>query len=313
VISGGDGHPEVLARRRGRNDMTTFTQKVAVVTGASSGIGRALALELARRGARLALCDVDQVGLAATVSEITNYHHGASHTAVVDVADAAAVADFAGSVRERLGVVHQVYNNAGIGADSGSVFSTNYQAFDHVLGVNLWGVIHGTKEFLPHLIASGDGHLVNISSAAGIFAQTANAAYCTSKFAVRGFTESVRADVLAAGHPVRVTVVHPAGVATEFATSALAHAHNAGARLTAEDRQRAATYNAKVLRIPVDKAAEVILNGVAANKSRVLVGTDARLIDAAVRLWPSAAPKLSVWLDRRTFGSATTPAPKAAS
>jgi NAD(P)-dependent dehydrogenase (short-subunit alcohol dehydrogenase family) len=258
------------------------------------------------------LCDVDEVGLAATVSELLTDYRVESHAAVVDVTDAAAVADFAESVRLRFGVVHQLYNNAGIGADSGSVLSTEYQAFDRVLGVNLWGVIHGTKEFLPHLIASGDGHLINISSAAGIFAQAANAAYCTSKFAVRGFTESVRADMLAAGYPVRVIVVHPAGVATEFATSVLSHARNAGAALTDKDRQRAASYNAKVLRIPADKAAEVILNGVAANKGRILVGTDARVIDTVVRLWPAAAPKLSVWLDRRMFGSATAPAAEVA-
>jgi NAD(P)-dependent dehydrogenase (short-subunit alcohol dehydrogenase family) len=292
--------------------MTTFTKKVAVVTGAGSGIGRALALELARRGAHIALCDIDEAGLAATASELSAHHGVTAQTAAVDVADAGAVAAFAHSVRERFGVVHQLYNNAGIAADSDSVLSTEYQAFDRVLGVNLWGVIHGTKEFLPHLIASGDGHLVNISSINGIFGQGSNAAYCTSKFAVRGFTESVRADILAAGHPVRVTVVHPGGVATEIANSALAHARNAGAHVTAKDHQRVATYNDKLLRMPVDKAADIILDGVAANKGRVLVGTDARVIDTVVRLWPAAAPKLSVWLDRRMFGSATAPAAEVA-
>jgi NAD(P)-dependent dehydrogenase (short-subunit alcohol dehydrogenase family) len=280
---------------------------VAVVTGAGSGIGRALALELARRGAHIALCDVDELGLAATTAEVSAHRRVATHAEALDVSDADAVASFAESVRDRFGVVHQLYNNAGIAADSGGVLSTHYQAFDRVLGVNLWGVIHGTKEFLPHLIASGDGRLVNISSINGIFGQGANAAYCTSKFAVRGFTESVRADVLAAGHPVQVTVVHPGGVATEIATSALAHARAAGAHVTAKDHRRVATYNAKLLRMPADKAADIILNGVAANKGRILVGTDARVIDTVVRLWPAAAPKFSVWLDRRMFGSTTAP------
>ncbi len=282
--------------------MTTFTNKVAVVTGAASGIGAALAAALADRGARLALSDVDEIGLNATADAVRQ--RGAQvHTARLDVSDRDAVAAYAASVFEHYGVVHQVYNNAGIALDAGSVLSTDYAAYERILGVNLWGVIHGTKESVPHLIASGDGHLVNISSINGIFAQNSSSGYCTSKFAVRGFTESVRADMLVGNHHVKVSVVHPGGVSTNIANSALTNAAAVGATLTDRDRRRVEVYNDKLLRMPPEKAAAIILAGVAAERPRILVGNDARLLDILVRLIPGGAPKLAAWLDRRTFGS----------
>lgn len=273
-----------------------FVDKVAVVTGAGSGIGRALALGLAARGARVALSDVDEAGLAETVALI-----GASsavHSARLDVSDRAAMAAYAEAVVERFGAVHQLYNNAGIGGGAGSVLEIEDAAFERVIAVNLWGVIHGTRVFLPHLIASADGHLVNISSLNGIVGQPGASDYCASKFAVRGFTESVRGEMLLARHPVQVTVVHPGGVRTSIADGVL---DRAGAR-AADVEQKVKVYNEKLLRMPPEKAARIILDGVAAGRPRVMVGGDARTADWIVRLLPSVYPRLIAGWVRRAFG-----------
>jgi len=281
--------------------MSTVRDKVAVVTGAGSGIGRELALELGRRGARLALSDVGEEGLAATAEEVRA--GGAEvHTARLDVADRRAVQDHATEVAQHFGVVHQVYNNAGV-ASSGSVLDSDWQEYDHVLGINLLGVIHGTKAFLPHLIASGDGHVVNVSSLNGLLAQPGMSAYCASKFAVRGFTETLRAEMLGAGHPVRVTVVHPGGVKTNIATAAFERGSQQRA-VTAADEQRMRTYNEKLLKLPADRAARIVVDGVEAGRPRILVGTDAKFVDALVRLVPRLYPALLVRFGGKVLGSA---------
>lgn len=272
--------------------MRGFAGKVAVVTGAGSGIGRALAVGLAERGARLAVSDVDETGLDGTVAEVKSL--GAEvHAHVLDVTDRDAVGTYASAVRDHFGVVHQVYNNAGVAGGS-TVLDTDYGAYERVLNVNLWGVIHGTKEFLPHLIASGDGHVVNISSLNGIMGQASLSAYCASKFAVRGFTESLAVEMRTGGHPVKVTVVHPGGVKTNIATAAFSEAQQAGLA-TPEQERRTRTYNDKLLKMPPAQAAAIILDGVHAGKSRVLVGNDARLVDLVVRLVPRWYP----WLQAR--------------
>jgi NAD(P)-dependent dehydrogenase (short-subunit alcohol dehydrogenase family) len=279
----------------------SFRGKVAVVTGAGSGIGRQLALGLARRGARLALADVDDAGLAASADMVKAL--GADvHTAHIDVSDRQAVENHAAAVAEHYGVVHQVYNNAGI-ATSATVLESQWDVYERVLAVNLWGVLHGTRAFLPYLIASGDGHVVNVSSINGILGQPSISAYCASKFAVRGFTEALRGEMTAAGHPVRVTVVHPGGVKTNIANASLARAEAAGQEISPEQRERVRTYNDRVLRMPAEKAAEIILDGVAACKGRILVGRDAKAIDLLVRLLPAHAPRLAVWVDQRISGA----------
>jgi NAD(P)-dependent dehydrogenase (short-subunit alcohol dehydrogenase family) len=283
--------------------MSSLRGKVAVVTGAGSGIGRELALGLARRGARLSLCDVDELRLTETAGQVEAL--GAEvHSAVVDVSDRAAVLGYAAEVVDRFGVVHQVYNNAGIAGAGESVEDTDLAVFDRVLAVNLFGVVHGTKAFLPHLIASGDGHVVNISSLNGILGQPELSAYCTSKFGVRGFTETLRGEMLLAGHPVRVSVVHPGGVRTDIARGALAEARQQGRELTPAQLARERIYTEKLLRMPAGKAAAIILDGVEANRPRILVGADAKVVDLLVRLVPRQYPRLSAWFVRRTFGRA---------
>ena len=280
--------------------MSSVSGKVAAVTGAGSGIGRALVVELARRGARVAPSDVDAVGLAETVRLVEQVGGQASST-VLDVTDRDAVTAWATATVEHFGAVHQIYNNAGI-AFSRSVLDSDWADYERVLGVNLWGVIHGTKAFLPHLLASGDGHVVNISSLNGYLAQDGMSHYCTSKFAVRGFTESLRLELTKAGSPVQATVVHPGGVKTRIADNALTAAQRIGLPVTDEDRRRRDTYNDTLLRMEPAQAARIILDGVEARRPRVLVGNDAKVVDLLVRALPTAyqrvALRLSARLDR---------------
>jgi NAD(P)-dependent dehydrogenase (short-subunit alcohol dehydrogenase family) len=277
--------------------MSSVSGKVAAVTGAGSGIGRALAVELAARGARLALSDIGEAGLAET-AELAGQHGVEAHTKLLDVGDRDAVAAYADEVAGRYGVVHQAYNNAGI-AFSRSVLDSTYEDYERVLRVNLWGVIHGTKAFLPHLIDSGDGHLVNVSSLNGYMAQGQMTHYCTSKFAVRGFTEAVRMEMLQEGHPVLVSSVHPGGIKTNIADAAMASARELGLPVTEADERRHKAYTEKLLRMDPAEAARIIVDGVEKKKARILVGQDAKFVDGVVRLLPSRYPQVAVAAERR--------------
>ncbi|MDT4912266.1 MAG: hypothetical protein QOC66_1394 [Pseudonocardiales bacterium] len=254
--------------------MSTFTGKVAVVTGAGSGIGRALSTRLAREGASLALCDVDASGLADSAA--TAREAGARvYQATLDVSDRAAVQRFAKDVRAEFGAIHQIYNNAGI-AFVGPVEQTDYADLERVMDVNFWGVVHGTKEFLPYLIESGDGHVVNISSVFGIVSAPWMSGYDASKFAVRGFTEALRAELLATRRPVKVTVVHPGAVRTDIIEHADA--------VPGEDLDTLKSRFRKIASSTPDGAARAILRGVGRGKPRVLVGPDARAAHLAQRV-----------------------------
>ncbi|MEU1231828.1 SDR family oxidoreductase [Streptomyces sp. NPDC005828] len=277
--------------------------KVAVVTGAGSGIGRRLAFELARRGARLAVSDVDDIGLGETADRARAL--GAEvHTAHLDVSDRAEVETYAAAVAAHYGVVHQIYNNAGISGGGQTVLEADWEVYDRTLAVNLFGVIHGTKAFLPHLIASGDGHVVNVSSLNGYLAQPTLSAYCASKFGVRGFTEALRTELLSERLPVRVTVVHPGGVKTNIATATLSQARDQGLAPTAAQLDRTRVYNDKLLKMPASQAAHVIVDGVEAGAPRIRVGSDARTADRLVRLLPGLYPKLIAAVERKLFGTA---------
>lgn len=248
--------------------------KVAVITGAGSGIGRALALGLNERGVRLAISDVDPVGLKET-GALVRARGGEPWEELLDVTAREDVESHAAAVAEHFGVIHQIYNNAGI-AFTGTIEEMSAGDLERVMNVDFWGVVHGTQAFLPHLIASGDGHVVNLSSAFGLIAVPSQGAYNAAKFAVRGFTEALTMELRAAGHPVQVTCVHPGGVKTNVVRNA---GHVAGL-----DRDDLAESFDRVARMSPDRAAKTILNGVEKGRSRLLVGPDARLIDAMARV-----------------------------
>jgi NADP-dependent 3-hydroxy acid dehydrogenase YdfG len=269
--------------------MGGFAGKVAAVTGAGSGIGQALATELARRGAILAISDVDADGLARTERQIRGIGaHVRSDR--LDVTEREAVLSYADSLAGQFGKVNQIYNNAGI-AFFGDVEVTAFKDIERVMDVDYWGVVNGTKAFLPHLIASGDGHVVNISSMYGLFAVQGQSAYNSAKFAVRGFTEALRQEMIVAGHPVKVTCVHPGYIKTPLVQNATA--------ATGLDKTALAAIFDKVAITSPQRTARTILRAVAANRARVLPGADAKLFDAIVRVAGSGYMRVFVPMNRR--------------
>ncbi|MFC7486014.1 SDR family NAD(P)-dependent oxidoreductase [Knoellia sp. CPCC 206453] len=256
-------------RRTTSSSDQPFHDKVVVITGAGSGIGRSLAVATARDGALLALSDINEEGLAETADLARRAGAPDVHTARLDVADRAAFRDYAATVAEHFGRVNVVINNAGV-AVAGNFEEIEYADFDWIVGINFWGVVHGTKEFLPHLIASGDGHIVNLSSLFGLLSIPGQSAYNATKYAVRGFSESLRQEMLIGKHNVRVTVVHPGGIKTEIARNARVCA--------SEDKEATAKFFDKIATMGPDRAAKVILRGVTRNRPRVLVGLDAHAL-----------------------------------
>ena len=272
--------------------MHGFAGKVAVVTGAGSGIGQALAIELGRSGALLAISDVDTEGLKVTEDRLSAI--GAPVKADrLDVTERERFLLYADEVKGHFGSVNQIYNNAGI-AFTGDVEVSPFKDIERVMDVDYWGVVNGTKAFLPHLIASGDGHVINISSVFGLFAVPGQAAYNSAKFAVRGFTEALRQEMMVARHPVKVTTVHPGGIKTAIA-------RNATAAEGLDTAGLAEWFDTKMARTSPERAAQIILEGVAENKARVLVGTDAKILDIFVRVTGPGYHKALVALARRAM------------
>ena len=269
--------------------MESFEGRVAAVTGGASGIGRALCVALAREGCAIAACDIDRDGLdeTARMAEIA----GAKvTTALVDVADRSAMHAWADAVVAEHGAVHLVFNNAGVALEA-NVIDMAYEDLEWLMNINYWGVVHGTKAFLPHLVASGAGHVVNVSSVFGIIGVPTQSAYNSAKFAVRGFTEALRQELEIEGLPVSATSVHPGGIRTNIVR---------GGRLSSEqDREEAAARFEASARTSPERAAEIILRAVRKNERRVLVGPDAWLIDRLQRWLPSAYQRLISWGVRR--------------
>ncbi|ALR11743.1 acetoin dehydrogenase [Mycobacteroides saopaulense] len=255
--------------------MEGFGGKVAVVTGAGSGIGRALAIELARSGARVAISDIDAEGMAETERQVKAL--GAEvRSDLLNVVERVPFVLYADAVKEHFGKVNQIYNNAGI-AYAGDVGVSPFKDIERVFDVNLWGVVNGTKAFLPPLIASGDGHVINVSSLFGLMSLPGQSAYNAAKFAVRGFTESLRQEMVAGKKPVAVTCVHPGGVKTAFA-------RNATAADGIDVQAAAAVFDKYLANTSPQAAARIILTAVRKKKPRVLVGPDAKVLDVLVRV-----------------------------
>lgn len=279
--------------------MKTLHTKVAVVTGAGSGIGRSLALALTKAGARVSVSDWSEAGLAETVALCAEIGE-APHSRVLDVRDRAAVTAYAGEVATHFGAVNLVINNAGI-TIFGTVEESPYEDIEKVMDVDFWGVVHGTKAFLPHLIASGDGHVVNVSSIFGLFGVPTQSSYNAAKFAVRGFTESLRQEMLIAGHKVGVTSVHPGGIRTNIV-------NNAVASNAADLGSMQKLFDTVLTRTSADEAAAVILKGVRGNKAKVLIGLDAHVVDLLIRALGSAYQRPFAVVSRRLTSKLAAPA-----
>jgi NADP-dependent 3-hydroxy acid dehydrogenase YdfG len=271
--------------------MKTLDGKVVVITGAGSGIGRALALRAADKGAVLALSDWDEVGLVETASQVQTRASREVRTDKIDVRDRQALHDYAASLRQEFGRVNVIVNNAGV-ALHGNFEEVSYDDFEWVMDVDFWGVVQGTKEFLPHLIESGDGHVVNVSSLFGLIGMPGQTAYNSAKFAVRGFSESLRQEMIIARHPVKVTCVHPGGIRTGIARNARATASHDQATV-------ARHFDTKLAKMTAERAAEIIWAGVLANRPRVVVGADAKALDYLQRLVGARYERLIAVVARR--------------
>ncbi|BAM87401.1 short-chain dehydrogenase [Bradyrhizobium oligotrophicum S58] len=260
--------------------MTALNGAAAAVTGAASGIGRALALELAARGCDLALADRDEGGLASLASELAGHHRKVT-THRLDVSDPAAIAQFADAATAAHPNLNIVINNAGV-ALFGSFDEIDQAEMEWLFNINFWGVVHGTRAFLPHLARKPEAHVVNLSSIFGIIAPPGQSAYAAAKFAVRGFSESLRHELAATNSPVRLSVVHPGGVATAIARNA-----RAGTGMTDNARrvQSIERFERLARTSPRDAALRIIA-GIERNEPRILIGGDARFMDLLQRFMP---------------------------
>ncbi len=278
--------------------MKSFNGRVAAITGAASGMGRALALALAREGCHLALADKNGPGLLQTVAIIkaSTLAPVTITTQVLDVSDREAVQAWASETFVQHGQVNLIFNNAGV-ALSSTVEGVDYADLEWIVGINFWGVVHGTKAFLPYLKASGDGHVVNTSSVFGLFAQPGMSGYNATKFAVRGFTESLRQELDLQRCGVSATCVHPGGIRTDICRSSRIDANMTGFLIHSEQQARADFE--KLFITDADKAAKVILQGVRHNKRRVLIGRDAYFLDLLARCLPAAYQALVVLASKR--------------
>ncbi|WP_336010290.1 SDR family NAD(P)-dependent oxidoreductase [Acinetobacter calcoaceticus] len=267
--------------------MKSFKNKVAAVTGAGSGIGQALAIELAKQGCHLALSDVNEASLAKTVELLATYPVKVT-TQQVDVANRTEIADWAKFVVDQHGQVNLIFNNAGVAMGS-TAEGISYEDLEWLIGINFWGVVYGTKEFLPFLKQSGDGHIVNISSMFGLTAQPTQSAYNASKFAVRGFTESLRQELDIQNAGVSATCIHPGGIRTNIAKAARM---NNSVQSLGMDPVKSQDAFDKLLRTPADDAAQQILEAVRKNRRRLLIGADAKVVDVIQRILPQGYQKI---------------------
>ena len=283
--------------------MKSFANKVAAITGAGSGIGRELALELARRSCQLALSDIDEAGLAATAVLVREVAPGLHLSCTrVDTASREAVFAWAEQTAAEHGRVNLIFNNAGV-ALSALLQSVRQDDFEWLMDINFWGVVWGTQAFLPHLHASGEGHVINMSSLFGLMAVPLNGCYNASKFAVRGYTEALRMELDLLDAAVSATCVHPGGVRTSIARSARMDPSSSQVTGTAVEAARA-EFDRLLNATSARSAAQQILRAVQRKQRRVLVGADARIMDKIVRLLGAAYQPLLVSLLRRRAAKA---------
>jgi len=262
---------------------------VAVVTGAASGIGRAVALELAGRGCALALVDVNESGLAEVADRVRALGRKVS-VHVADVADRARMERLPGEVKREHGHVHVVVNNAGVSV-SGTLLDQSLDDFAWIVGINFWGVVYGCKLFLPHLLAEDEGHIVNLSSLFGLVGVPTQLSYNATKYAVRGISEALISEL--AGTRVGVTCVHPGGIRTNIVRAARAST----ARDVEENELTAAQFERWAM--APEKAAKKIVRAIERNQARLRIGVETYVGDWAKRLFPVSTQRLLGWAWRR--------------
>ena len=262
--------------------MTAINGSAAAVTGAASGIGRALALELAARGCDLALADRDEAGLLQVAAEIGKAGGRKVTTHRVDVGECGQIQDFAEAACTAHPGLNIVINNAGV-ALLGNFDEVEQAQMDWLFNINFWGVVHATRAFLPHLERQREAHIVNLSSLFGIIAPPGQTAYCAAKFAVRGFSESLRHELAVAGSPVKLSVVHPGGVSTNIVRNSRS---GVGVTDNARRAQSIDRFDAMAKTTPA-AAAQRIIEGIEKNQPRILIGGDARFMDLLQRFRPA--------------------------
>lgn len=289
--------PDSSQLERNAHREAPLAGRLVAITGAGSGIGRALALECSRRGARLALCDVSQEGLASVQAEIEALDVDLPPPLLheLDVRDRQRVSTWAAEVEEKLGPVHAIVNVAGVALHC-PLDETTPEDFEWVMATNFWGTVHATQAFLPQLKRQGRGHVINVSSAFGLVAFPASGAYVASKFAVRGFTETLALE-LALTHPaIVVTSVHPGGVGTPLLRRA--RVRGSGPLSSSPDRV-ALAFERDLARTSAGVCAKCIADAMQKSNRRLIIGLDARLLDWLVRLFPSFHQRLLAWFLRR--------------
>jgi len=263
--------------------MKNFSGKVAVITGAGSGIGRALAVQLAERGCILSISDVSADGLQET-RKLIEAAGAVCSTHIVDVADRAAVEEFAADVVREHGAVHLLVNNAGVTLVDWAEH-VSYDDLEWIMNINFWGVVYGTKSFLPYMREVDEAHIVNVSSLFGLVSMPLQSAYNASKFAVRGFTEALKMEL--AGSHIGVSCVHPGGIKTGIGRNSRVSEE----ALSVPKEELIAEFE-KAARTTPEKAAAVIIRGIEKNKRRVLIGGDARFVDLVARFFPGSYEKI---------------------
>lgn len=268
--------------------MQTFKNKVVVITGAASGIGKSLALAFAKEGSHLSLNDFDTTGLSKTVEEIKSIGNISIHTAVFDVSNREAMLKFAEDTNNTFGKVDVMINNAGVALGRVTGEHVKREDFEWVMNINFWGMVNGTQAFLPFIKKEKEGALANVSSVFGIAGIAHQAAYCSSKFAIRGYTESVRMEGEMDFPHVAIHSIHPGGINTSIVKNS---------RWTEEDISEeekeilAKNFEAQLITTP-EKAAAIILKSIQKKKERILIGSDAKLMDRIVRWFPTNYTKI---------------------
>ncbi len=260
--------------------MKTFNNKIVVITGAGSGIGRALALECGKRGARLALNDYAIAGLEETIALLHSQGVKEVHHKVFDVSDEEAMFSFAEGIKQQLGNAHVIINNAGIAGSAEPAYNTPTSTYRRVMEINFFGVLYGTKAFLPQLVENNEGAVVNISSIFGLFGPPSNSDYSASKFAVRGFTEALSVEFHKS--PISIHCVHPGGIDTNIAASAISE----------KDMDN---FDTSLLSTPPEDLARRVVKGILKKQHRIIYGNMSGPASIAGRFFPKWLQDRVIW------------------